>query len=392
MDKKRKKELLELYKDNLFNDIIPFWTKYSVDRQYGGYHHYLDRDGSLLSTDKSVWLNSRQLWTYSYLYNHFGKKKEWLDLATLGYQFLNQHCFDQDGRMFFQVTADGKPLRMRRYWLTETFGIIGLGEYAKATGDEKILQQARDMFNLVLRLYDNPVGLEPKVNPQTRPMFGHVGPMLFISSSQTMREVDPENEQRYTDTITRLFNEITTRLVKPDLKVLLEVAGINGELLDNFPGGRCIVPGHGIESAWFMMVEGLYRNDEAMIQDGLNIMNWSLERGWDKEYGGIYYMMDLKGLPSDQSTYQMKYWWPHNEALVALLLADHITGEKKYADWYEKVHEWTFSHFPDREYGEWFGYLNRDGSVNLPIKGGDWKGSFHVSRMFMYGIQLLQKN
>ena len=147
-------------------------------------------------------------------------------------------------------------------------------------------------------------------------MFGHVGPMLFISSSQTMREVDPENEQRYTDTITRLFNEITTRLVKPD----------------------------------------------------------------------------LKGLPSDQSTYQMKYWWPHNEALVALLLADHITGEKKYADWYEKVHEWTFSHFPDREYGEWFGYLNRDGSVNLPIKGGDWKGSFHVSRMFMYGIQLLQKN
>ena len=44
MDKKRKKELLELYKDNLFNDIIPFWTKYSVDRQCGGYHHYLDRD------------------------------------------------------------------------------------------------------------------------------------------------------------------------------------------------------------------------------------------------------------------------------------------------------------------------------------------------------------
>ena len=385
----RKKELSELYRSSLFNDIIPFWTKHSIDSKNGGYFNYLNRDGSLLSTDKSVWLISRQLWTFSYLYNNFEKKKEWLDIATIGYDFLNKYCFDKDGRMFFQVTDDGRPIRKRRYWLTETFGIIGLGEYAKATGNEQILQKARDTFNLVLDLYDHSQKLEPKMIPETRPMFGHIGPLLFISSAQTMRNVDSQNQDLYNDTIMRLYNEIKNHLIKHDKKVLLEVAGSNGEVLDNIPLGRCIVPGHGIEEAWFLMTEGIYRNDKCIIEEALNILQWSLEWGWDKQYGGIYNMVDIKGLPSDQVNYDMKCWWPHNEALYALLLADHITNDIKYEQWYEKVHSWTFSHFPDKEYGEWYGYLNRDGSVNIPIKGGDWKGSFHVSRMFMFGLELL---
>jgi len=391
MELNRLKELHDIYKSMLFEDIIPFWTRYSIDNKYGGYNHYLDRDGSLLSTDKSVWLLGRQLWTYSYLYNNFEKKQEWLEIARTGYDFINKFCFDRDGRMFFQVTSEGKPLRKRRYFFTETFGIIGLAEYAKATNDEKVLQKARDTFNLVLDLFKNPQRLEPKVIPQTRSMIGHVGLMLFLSAAQTLREIDTENAGIYNSTILELYELIIKYLLKKNEKVLLELVSIDGKIMDYIPQGRCIAPGHGIEEAWFLLKEGIYRNNNEMKRNALDILDWSLEWGWDKEFGGIFNFVDLRGLPTDQVSYNMKYWWPHNEALYALLLASYVTDDEKYAKWYEKVHDWTFKHFPDSEYGEWYGYLNRDGSVCLPIKGGEWKGSFHVSRMFMFGIELIRK-
>ena len=391
MKTKRVNELIYFYEDTFFNDILPFWTKFSIDHKNGGYNHYLDRDGTLLSTDKSVWLNSRQVWTYSYLYTHFGKKQEWLDIAKLGYDFLEKYCFDDAGRMFFQVTSDGNPLRKRRYWLTETFGIVGMAEYARASGEEKVLQKARDTFTLVVDLYNHPEKLEPKVIPESRPLFAHIGPMLLLTATQMLRDADPGQKGLYDDTTQRLYKDIMKYVVKPEKKALFEVVGADGEILDNVPMGRFICPGHGIEEGWFLMTEGIYRNDDSIIKNGLDILDWSLDLGWDKEYGGIYNSVDIKGFPADDSTYHMKYWWPHNEALYGLLLAHHVTKDEKYSAWYEKVHEWTFSHFPDDEFGEWYGYLNRDGSVALPVKGGDWKGSFHVTRMFMLGLELLNK-
>jgi len=391
MKTERVKELYELYKQDLFGNVLPFWTKHSIDYKYGGYHHYLDRDGTLLSTDKSGILNGRQLWTYAYLYNNFGRKKEWLDLAKVGYDFFVKHFIDQDGRILFQVTQDGKPLRKRRYWIAETFAILGLAEYAKAVGSEEVLQKARDTFNLILDLIAHPGRLEPKYNPQTRPMVGHVGPMLLFNSAQTMREIDPDNTKLYNETIGQMHKLIVDFMVKPEQKVVLEVAGSNGEIMDWTPMGRCISPGHSIVNSWVVMLEGLYRNDRQMIDTGLYMLDWSLEKGWDEQYGGFYNFFDMKGMPTDQSAYQMKYWWPHNEAMYALLLANYITNDAKYEEWYEKVHDWSYKHFVDKEYGEWYGYLNRDGSVNLPVKGGDWKGSFHTTRMYMNVIQLLEK-
>ncbi len=391
MKLERVKELYDIYRRDLFEDVLPFWTKYSIDHEYGGYHHYLDCDGKLISAEKSGILNSRQLWTYSYLYNNFGNKQEWLDIAKAGYDFFIKHFIDYDGRIFFQVTRDGRPLRKRRYWIAETFAISALAEYSKAAGSAEALQKARDTFNLVLYLIEHPDQLEPKFNPQTRPMIGHVGPMLLINSAQTMRDIDPENAGLYNDTIDRMHNLIMEHLVKPAYKAVFEVVGGNGEVMDDTPLGRCISPGHGIVNAWIVLLEGQYRKDQKMIRTGLDMLDWSLEIGWDKEFGGLLYFVDLKGLPTDQSNYQMKYWWPHNEAMYALLLADDLTNDGKYEKWYGKVHEWSYKHFKDNENGEWFGYLNRDGSINLPVKGGDWKGSFHTTRMYMYGLQLLEK-
>ena len=103
------------------------------------------------------------------------------------------------------------------------------------------------------------------------------------------------------------------------------------------------------------------------------------------------YFVDAEGKPNEQLEWDMKLWWPHTEALYAPLLAYHLTGDSFFAEWYERVHNWAFSHFPDTRHGEWFGYLHRDGSVASRLKGSQWKGPFHLPRALLYGWRVLEE-
>ena len=143
-----------------------------------------------------------------------------------------------------------------------------------------------------------------------------------------------------------------------------------------------LCPGHAIEAAWFILNESIYRNhDPRLKQLGLTILDWMLDWGWDQEYGGILYYRDVKNLPIQEYWQDMKFWWPHNEAIIATLLAYQITGDEKYARWHQMIHQWAYQYFPDREYGEWYGYLHRDGRISVLLKGNFWKGPFHLPRM-----------
>jgi N-acylglucosamine 2-epimerase len=385
---KRLEELYEIYRNTLFNDIIPFWVKHSLDKEFGGYLTWMDRDGTLISTDKSVWIQGRGTWIFSKMCNEFGSDKVWLSAAKLGYDFLRKYCYDTDGRMFFQVTREGKPLRKRRYLFSEAFAVIGCAEYAKATGDQEALKQAKDTYNLLLDCYMHPEKNPPKVIKETRELKSHSMPMILIATTQSIREVD--NNPKYDKIIASLIEELLKDFVKRDKKVLLENVGVNGEYIDN-PQGRVINPGHAIETSWFLMEEGRKQNNQKIINSALEIMEWSLEIGWDKEFGGLFSFLDIEGKPPEQLEWDMKMWWPHNEALYALLLAYNLTEDEKYLNWYEKVHEWAFSHFPDPIHGEWFGYLHRDGTVSSTIKGSMWKGLFHVPRQFILSTKLLEE-
>jgi len=391
MNQNKISKLISLYETSLFEDVLPFWEKYSPDEVYGGLYNYLNRDGSLLSTDKSVWIICRQLWTYSCLYNNFDKKEQWLNTAKNCYDFIQRCCFDKDGRMFFQVTKEGAPLRKRRYWFTETFCALGFSEYATAAGSAEVLQQAKEVYDKALSYYENPESFEAKIIPETRALAGHVAPMLLFSTAQNLRSHDPENKPYYDTIIEKLYNTIFSLFVKKDRKVLLETVGADGKIIEDIAQCRIMNPGHAIEEAWFLLTEGEYREDDRLIHDALDIMEWSLEIGWDNKYGGIFYFTDMNGLPPSEIVWDNKYWWPHTEAVYGLLYAYYLTREKKYETWFDTVQEWTFEHFPDPEYGGWYGYLHRDGSILLPIKGSDWKSSFHTARMLMFCIKLLER-
>lgn len=381
-------QLIDIYRRGLLEDTIPFWTRHSVDWEYGGYLTFLDRDGSLFGTDKPVWLQGRIIWMFSRLYNQIEQRSEWLELARHGVDFLLKHCFDVDGRAFFLVTRDGRPLRKRRYVFAEVFAVMGLAEFAKASGEDWAREKACEVWDTLIRYYTTPGLLEPKVNPQTRPMKSHAMPMILLATAQVIRQVD--NRPTYDEVIDSSIRQVFDHFCKPDLRAVLENVGPNGEIIDS-PEGRTILPGHAIETAWFIMEEGRYRNDRELSLRAVPLLEWSLERGWDSEFGGLLYYTDLEDKPCTQYEWDMKLWWPHTEALYATLLAYYLTGDEKWAEWYEKVHDYTYSHFPDPEYGEWFGYLHRDGTVSHRMKGNLWKGPYHLSRMQMMCWKLLEQ-
>ena len=390
MDRQRLVELRDLYRDGLLNDTIPFWQQRIIDETHGGYLHYRDADGSLLSEDKAIWVQGRIVWMWSRLYNVVEQRPEWLEVARHGIAFLLAHAFDTDGRMFYLLTRDGRPLRKRRYLFTETFGAVALAEYGRAAGSAEMVQRAKDLYHLILQYHTNPGLLEPKGFPATRALKGHAMPMILLATSQVLRQADPEDAATYERVISESIEAVLRDFVKPEKRCVLETVLADGSILDT-PEGRTVNPGHAIETAWFMLEEARRRGDEDLIASACQIIEWSLELGWDREYGGILYFVDCDGKPAEAYEHDLKLWWPHNEALYALLLAHHLTGAQKWADWYERVHAWAFAHFPDREHGEWFGYLHRDGSVSSTVKSNHWKGPFHLPRMQLYAWHLLEE-
>jgi N-acylglucosamine 2-epimerase len=388
MDNARRQQLIEVYRDGLLNDTVPFWQKHAPDRQHGGFMTFLDADGTIVSTDKPMWVIGRITWLFSRLYNLVEKRDEWLYLAQHGIEFIRKYGFDSDGRMFYAVTREGLPLRKRRYLFTETFGAIALAEYGEASGDERALQQARDLYRLILHYHKTPGLLEPKVNPETRQLKSHAMPMILLATTQVLRQMG--DDPLYRQVIDESLVEVVEHFMRPEFKVLLENVGPNGEFLDQ-PDGREVNPGHAIETAWFIMEEARHRNnDPQLIEQACQILDWSLNFGWDEQYGGILYFKDCKGYPSPRYEHDMKLWWPHNEAIYATLLAYQLTGNQRYLDWHTKVHDWSYAHFPDRRNGEWYGYLHRDGSISSTLKGNMWKGPFHLPRMQLNCWKLLE--
>lgn len=384
MDRKYFENLLNFYEKEL-DQTLNFWYDHGYDHEHGGFYVCLQRNGELFGTDKSVWAQGRGLWVFSKAYNDIKKDPRYLQIAKDAFEFIKNHCYDKDGRMWFTVTDDGRGIQKRRYWFSETFAVVGSAELYKATNDKKYLKLARETYDSVMRLYLNPNLSVPKYNPDVIKDKGLAGPMILMVTSQIMRDIDKENADKYNSNIDIFLNVILNHHLHPEYKAMFENVGMNGEIVSG-PRGRLVNPGHSIEASWFLMNEALYRNDKEILNKALDILNWSFDIGWDKEYDGLMYFADIEHKPCEALEWDMKLWWPHNEMLIAFLKAYAITGEEKYLDKYKLVHEYAFSHFKDEKYGEWYGYLHRDGSVANDLKGNIFKGPFHLPRCLMENV------
>lgn len=382
------KSWAESYKKDLTENIMPFWMEYGLDRENGGVYTCVNRDGSLMDTTKSVWFQGRFAFICSFAYNNVEKNQEWLDAAKSTLEFIEKHCFDEQGHMYFSVTAEGKPLRKRRYVFSETFAAIAMSEYALATGDQHWAKRAIQVFEDTQRFLATPGFLPAKFEADVK-LQGHSIFMILINVGSCIRKVvdDPKLTQQIDESIEKLKKYF----IHPEFKCLLETVGENGEFIDTNMT-RTINPGHCIETSWFIMEEAKLRGwDKPMFDLALQVFDWSWDWGWDKQYGGIINFRDCKNLPSQDYSQDMKFWWPQCETIIASLYAYLGTGDEKYLYRHERISEWTYAHFPDAEYGEWYGYLHRDGTVAQPAKGNLYKGPFHIPRMMIKGYMLCQE-
>ncbi len=371
------KKYADMYKNELLEKVVPFWLGHSKDELHGGYFSCLDRYGKVYDTDKFIWLQGRELWLFSMLYNEVEQKQEWLDMAVHGAGFLEKWGRDKEGNWYFSLNREGKPLVQPYNIFSDCFAAMGFGALYKATGEDRYAEITRTTFNNILQRRNNPKGKYNKLYPGTRELKNFSLPMILCNLSIELEHLLDKN---ITETlIEEVLHEVMQVFYQEEEGLILENVKQDGSPDDSFDG-RLLNPGHALEAMWFIMDLGVRLNDTSLINKATTIALRTLEHGWDEKHGGIFYFLDRKGYPPQQLEWDQKLWWVHLEALVCMAKAYQLTGNEKARIWFERVQAYAWNNFRDPEYPEWFGYLNRQGEVLLPLKGGKWKGCFHVPR------------
>ncbi|EON79040.1 N-acylglucosamine 2-epimerase [Lunatimonas lonarensis] len=385
----RIKELQAVYRDTLLDDVMPFWGRHSHDRVHGGYFTCLLRDGQVFDTDKFVWLQGRQAWTYAMLYQRVAPREEWLEGAKLGVDFLKKYGRDRDGNFYFSLTREGAPLVQAYNVFSDCFAAMAFSQYGLAAGDEESLDLAKRTFSNILIRQKNPKGVYNKAFPGTRPLKGFSLPMIL---SNLCLELEPLlSPDLVAETLAHCEHEVMEVFLDKKELLVYENLHTDGSKSDSFEG-RLINPGHGIEAMWFMMDLAARRGDRTLIKRAVDVTIRLIEYGWDDEFEGIFYFKDVKGYPPQQLEWDQKLWWVHLETLVALAKGYQLTGDHRCAEWFLRVHNYSWEHFADPSHGEWFGYLDRRGNPLLMLKGGKWKGCFHVPRAMYQVWKTLEKS
>ena len=382
------KTLAEKYKTELLDNVVPVWLNHSQDKEYGGYFTCLLRDGSVFDTDKFVWLQGREVWFFSYLYNKVEKRQEWLDCAIQGGEFLKRFGHDGDYNWYFSLTREGRPLVAPYNIFSYTFAAMAFGQLALATGSKEYEEIAQKTYARILEKKDNPKGVWNKLVPGTRDLKNFALPMILCNLSLEIEHLLEEDVLKHT--IEHCIHEVMDVFYRPELGLVVENVTNDNQLSDSFEG-RQLNPGHSIEAMWFIMDLGVRLGRQDLTDQAVDIALKMVNVGWDDTFGGIFYFMDRLGYPTQQLEWDQKLWWVHIETMICMAKGYLLTGRPECWAWFEKVQDYAWSHFKDPVYPEWYGYLNRQGEVLLPLKGGKWKGCFHVPRGLYQCWQTLQK-
>jgi N-acylglucosamine 2-epimerase len=381
-------DLLAIYRAELLERVVPFWMDHAIDRESGGILTCVEDDGSVVSTDKYMWSQLRAIYTFSKLYNRIERRPEWLAVAEHVFDFVRQHGRDEKGRWVFAVDKDGRVLQGANSIYADGFAIYGLTELARANGSQEALGLALETYRSVQARLDVPGSYETAPYPLPPGIQAHGVSMIFASVFDELAQLTGDAE--IADAALYHASQVMDVYRRPERRLLYEYASLDGELVDS-PQGRAIVPGHAIECMWFML--HIYRRlgDEERIRQAVETIRWHIELAWDDKYGGILLGLDAEGGEPWWKFADTKLWWPHTEALYGLLLAYELSGEPWCLKWYEKVHDYAFSHYPVPVHGEWTQKLDRRGqpltsTVALPVKD-----PFHLPRALIHCIDVLER-
>ncbi len=373
------------YRQHLTDFVMPFWLKHGVDREHGGLLTCIDDAGKLLSTEKYMWSQTRGLWTFSALYGRIERRPEWLEVARGLYEFCRKFGPDDKFAWNFRLTREGAVIDGPTSVHTGSFAIMGLVEYARATGTQEPLDLAKRTFRAqhAKVLKGESLGTAPYAMPAG--MKGHGMAMMCSLAFYELGELLGDRE--ILDAAAYYTREILEEFIRPETRTVLEYVDLQGAVIDS-PEGRAMVPGHGIESMWFQL--DIFRRSGR--KDGiarlLAAMEWCLEAGWDRDYGGLRLGIDVRGIsPPYWQHAEYKLWWPVTEALPATLIAYEFDPNPKWLEWHRRILDWALARYPVPDFGEWRQRLDREGRpvekfLVLPVKD-----PFHLPRGLIVGVE-----
>lgn len=382
-------DLAPVLQRHLLEEIMPFWLRHSID-DAGGINTCIADDGHLISREKWFWSQWRAVWVFSEIYRCIERKQQWLDLAYHVYHFCCKHGWDESvPGWVLRTDHEGNVLAGCDSIYVDGFAIYGATALSRATGDDEPLQLASKTAVATrkrLALPHDQIPHFPYPVPAGARMHGI--PMMFSLVFWELAQLADNDELRRH--ACKLSDEVFNDFYRGDRDLIVERIAADGSEFAA-PSGTTVVPGHAIEDMWFQAHIARDRGDRARIDLAMRLMRRHLETGWDQEHGGLFLAIDADGSDEvDWGFSDAKLWWPHTEALYGLLLCHQLTGAAWAWDWYQRVHAYTFSHYPLPELGEWRQKLNRRGEPITDIVALPVKDPFHLPRALILSIDLLR--
>lgn len=378
----------ELYLRTLRENVIPFWERHCPDRKHGAFFSGLDRDGTVYDPAKYMWMQWRIVYMFAELCAKLEPRPEWRALAENGFRFLTAHGRDPRGRYYFALNRDGRPATAPYSPFSDCFATMGAAALYRVNRDPAAAAEARRAYAQYCAREARPKGEWTKELAGAPALQSLAFHMIKANLQLVLREC--LEDATVAAEVPATVETVLGRFWNAERRALFENVRCDGGFDLETPAGRQLNPGHALEAMWFIMAAGALLGRRDWIGRAADIALAELELGWDPEHGGIFYFLDAAGRPRPELEWNMKLWWVHNEALIACALAHHLTGRAEFATWFERVHAWAWARFPDPEFGEWYGYLDRRGEPTHRFKGGKWKTFFHLPRMLLLVGRLLR--
>jgi N-acylglucosamine 2-epimerase len=374
-----------LYQNTLLENVVPFWMRHGIDREFGGLSNILDDAGNALNHDKYFWSQGRALWTFSALCNRIEKRPEWLGVADHIYRYLSTHGLDERGHWMFRLDENGQVLDRDTSIYVDGFVMNGLAEYFVASGQQDALQLALETYRNVSTRLAQPgsYGTAPYEIPTGTKTHGVA--MIFSFFFFHLGEIAHNDEIKAHGL--RLAQEILNDFYVAEKDAILEFVTLDGAFMDT-PQGRTCVPGHALEALWFLIAIFEKCGETALIPHCCRLIRRHLELAWDDECGGLMLARDIAAKePVYWKNPDCKPWWVQVEALVATAFAHVHCGEAWCLEWHRKVQLWAWAHYPVPS-GEWTQWLNRRGQP-MPSSALPVKDPFHLPRALIYLMEVL---
>ena len=376
------------YRRLLTAELLPWWLMHAMDEVYGGMYTCINNDGTIASHDKYVWSQARALWMFSAAYNRIQPDPTYLRAADQLFGFLRDHGRTDQGEWMFLLSREGQRIEGPTSIQTDAFALCAMVEYSKVVGREQAIDMAMDTYRCTLGRLRRPGSYQTMPYPIPEGTKAHRVSMQFslayweLGKAVSDDDIKAEGMARTDDVLNHFY--------QPELKSTFEYLSLDNNLLAP-PIGTLIGPGHGIETAWFQIENVRHTADRQRLEKALHVMRYSFERGWDEEYGGLFLYVDHSGKEAYLPHATTKPSWPHSETLCGALMAHEICEEPWCLEWYQRVHEWAFSHYPNAEHGEWNHRLDRSGEPINTVISLPTKDPFHLSRAFIYAIETLDR-